>query len=283
MPTPDLRRLALALCSLLVAACAAPPAGRSEAAATKVALVIGNAAYDHVPALKNPGNDARDMCAALSRLGFQTLCHTDLRDRAAFDARVGEYLARLGPSTVGVVFYSGHGVQAGGANFLIPTQVQLRAATDDPLRVLYGLDDLFARLRPHRARFQLVILDACRTDLFAPPPRGQTRSALVRSLEGNARAATGLAPIQHAPAETMVLYASAAGEAAYDGTGANGPLTKHVLANIGIHGLNVQQFLSRVTGGVAAETVRAQTPYIYGSFGGEFCFAGCRFNPPPIN
>jgi uncharacterized caspase-like protein len=280
MPSARSLRCLLAACSLTLAACAAPPDAAGPVG--KVALVIGNAAYDHVPALKNPTHDAQDMCAALSRLGFQTLCHTDLRDRAAFDARVAEYLARLGPNTVGVVFYSGHGVQAGGANYLIPTQIELRAATDNPLRVLYGLDELFARLRQHRARFQLVILDACRTDLFASSPRGQTRSALVRALEGPARAATGLAPIQHAPPETMVLYASGSGEAAFDGTGRNGPLTQHVLANIGTHGLNVQQFLSRVTAGVANQTQR-QTPYIYGSFGGEFCFAGCRFDPPPIN
>jgi hypothetical protein len=139
---------------VLLAACAAAPAGGGNA---RLALVIGNAAYENAPALRNPVNDANDMCAALRRVGFTTLCHTNLRDRAEFDARVGDYVDRLGPNTVGVVYYSGHGVQAGNANFLIPTQVSVKTATEDPLRVLYGLDELFDRLRQKPTRFQFVV------------------------------------------------------------------------------------------------------------------------------
>jgi uncharacterized caspase-like protein len=128
------------------------------------------------------------------------------RDRSEFDARVKDYVDQLGSNTVGVFYYSGHGVQAGSANFLIPTQVQPRTATEDPLHVLYGVDDLFDRLRQKPTRFQLVILDACRTDLFAPAPpqasgRGPntaTDSTLVRSLETVAHASNGLAPIKDA-------------------------------------------------------------------------------------
>jgi hypothetical protein len=77
----------------------------------------------------------------------------------------------------------------------------------------------------------------------------------------------------------MVLYATASEDAAFDGVGRNGPLTKHVLAHIRTRGLPLQDFISRVTAGVEGETARdygkRQTPYIYGSFGGRFCFAGC--------
>jgi len=276
---------ALAIVTALFAACAGAPGGGS--ASTKLALVIGNAAYDNAPSLRNPVNDANDMCAALRKVGFKTLCHTDLRDRAAFDARVKEYVDQLGPATVGVFYYSGHAVQAGNANFLIPTQVLPRTATENPLRVLYGVDELFDRLRQKTTRFQLVILDACRTDLFAPPPRSPSgrgpdsavRSGLVRALESAPGVGNGLAPITHAPPDTMVLYATASKEAAYDGSGRNGPLTKHVLAHIGTNGLPVMDFLGLVTTGVKTETERdynkRQTPFIYGSYGGKFCFAGC--------
>jgi len=249
--------------------------------------VIGNGAYENAPALSNPVNDASDMCAALSRLGFKTLCHTNLRDRAEFAARVKDYVDQLGPNAVGVFYYSGHGVQAGNANFLIPTQVQPKTATEDPLRVLYGIDDLFDHLRQKPTRFQLVILDACRTDLFAQAqrqasgrgPSTTTRSSLVRSLETVGRASNGLAPIKDAPPATMVLYATASRDAAFDGEGRNGPLTKHVLQHIGTKGLPVEEFIKRVTADVENETLRdyrkRQTPFIYGSFGGKFCFAGC--------
>ena len=277
-------RFACLLPSLaLLASCALAP----RPASPRLALVIGNAAYENAPALNNPANDAADMCAALKRDGFRTLCFTNLRDRAEFDAQVRTYVDQLTPDTIGVVFYSGHGVQANGANFLIPTAVQPRSVAEDPLRVLYGLDDLFDRLRRQPTRFQLVILDACRTELFAQPPRAvgpvaakpPARSALVRALEGVPKVGNGLAPIKDAPPATMVLYATASREAAYDGRGRNGPLTQHILANIETRDLPVRDFIERVTEGVEAETRRdygkPMTPFVYGSFSGKFCFAGC--------
>ena len=110
----------------------------------------------------------------------------------------------------------------------------------------------------------------------AKPP---ARSLLVRSLEGVPKVGNGLAPIKDAPPGTMVLYATASREAAYDGKGRNGPLTKHVLANIETRDLAVRDFIGRVTEGVEAETRhdygKAMTPFVYGSFSERFCFAGC--------
>lgn len=288
IPNARLRRaLASALPLALLAACITTARDTPPA---RVALVIGNAAYESALALRNPTHDAQDMCAALKRQGFKTLCHLNLGDRAAFERHVAAYMALLGPRSVGVVYYSGHGVQAHQANFLIPTQVQLRSATENPLRTLYGVDELFERMRQKPAYLQIVILDACRTDLFAPPTRtGEVttaaRSPLVKSLQVVGRASTGLAAIKDAPLDTVVLYASGSGAAAYDGDGRNGPLTKHLLEHIGTHGLTLDQFFSRVTAGVTSETQRSygarQSPYKYGSFGGQFCFAGCPGSLPP--
>lgn len=275
--------LVLALCAALLAACATgarPPKA-------KLALVIGNAAYENALPLINPVNDAADMCAALKKLGFRTLCYTNVRDRAEFDARVKDYVGQLDANTVGVFYYSGHGVQAGNTNYLIPTQVQVKSVTDDPTRVLYAVDDLFDRLGQKPTPFQLVVLDACRSDLFGQPPRqsargitaAASRSTLIRSLETVARAGSGLQPIKDAPPGTIVLYATASRDAAFDGEGRNGPLTKHILEHIATRGITIEEFFKRVTAGVEAETLREyrkrQTPFIYGSFSGKFCFAGC--------
>ena len=143
----------LACAALLLVACGASPPGAGRAG-PKLALVIGNAAYENAPVLVNPLNDAADMCDALRKLGFRALCHTNVRDRAEFDARVKEYVDQLGPNAVGVFYYSGHGVQAGQANFLIPTRAEPEAAAQDPLRVLYGVDDLFERLGGGRGRIR---------------------------------------------------------------------------------------------------------------------------------
>jgi uncharacterized caspase-like protein len=277
MPALPRRLLAFAT-GLLLASCGSPPQGPPG----KVALVIGNAAYENVVALRNPGNDATDMCAALARLGFKTQCLTNVRDRTEFDARVKAYVDQLDAGAVGVFYYSGHGVQAGGANFLIPTHVQLASAAEDPRRVLYNVDDLFEQLKRRRPRFQLVVLDACRADLFAQPggsPRTATRSTLVRALEQVPGSGNGLQPIKDAPPATIVLYATASKDVAFDGDGRNGPLTRHVLEHIGTRGIFVEEFIKRVTADVETETLRKfrkrQTPFIYGSFSGKFCFAGC--------
>ena len=280
--TATLATILPAACALLLAACTSSP--RTPAPPARVALVVGNAAYENATPLVNPSNDAADMCAALKKLGFRTLCHTNVRDRAEFDAHAREYAALLGPETVGVVYYSGHGVQAGQTNYLIPTQAQVRA-NEDPTRVLYAVDDLFERIGQGRTRFQLVILDACRDDLFGPPPRAGNASGrgrgtpLLKSLEVVSRAGSGLQPIKDAPAGTLVLYATASRDTAFDGEGRNGPLTKHILAHIAERGIFVEDFFKRVIQGVEQETAQAyrkrQTPFIYGSFGGRFCFAGC--------
>ena len=290
--TPLLRVLAL-----WAAACVTGCAGGPQGGEARLALVIGNAAYVNAPALNNPANDAADMYAALKHLRFRTLCYTNLRDRADTDAAVRAYVDQLTPSTVGVVFYSGHGVQVNGANFLIPTEVQPRAASESPLRVLYGLDDLFDRMRERPAHYQLVILDACRTELFVQAPlraggampKPAAKSGLVRSLEALPKVGNGLAPITDAPPHTSVLYATASREAAYDGSGRNGPLTRQVLQNLETRDLPMTRFLELVATGVETQTRReygrAMTPTIYGSPGGSLCFNGCstvRGDPPPM-
>jgi uncharacterized caspase-like protein len=299
-----MRRLLLASScgvALLLVACAQMPKMPrigGGGGGSKLALVIGNSAYETLPGLTNPAHDAADMCAALKRAGFKTLCHTDVRDRAEFEARVKDYVDQLGPDSVGVFYYSGHGVQVGSANFLIPTAATIRKTGDDARRVLYPVAELFDRLAQRPTRFQMVILDACRTELFkrggavgrgvsaAAPPQPPP-SSLVRAMQAvDGGAGSGLAPITRAPRATLVLYATGSGQAAFDGDGRNGPLTKHVLQHIGSKGLPVQDFVGRVIQSVETETLRAyterQTPYVYGSFGGKFCFAGCSdVDPPP--
>lgn len=307
----------LALVLLVMAAlggCTSPT--REKAAPARLALVIGNAAYENARPLNNPVNDAQDMCAALRGLGFVTLCRTNINTRAEFVSLVDEYVSRLGPATVGVVYYAGHGVQVGGANFLVPTRGQPAGATPNPVAALYGIDDLFERLRERQARLNIVMLDACRTELFedaARPAAGRGVAApaaarattpttapaavlaaaaasktpaskapvsrLMRELESIPQAGTGLAAVRDAPPRTVVFYATASKSAAFDGDGRNGPLTKHILKHIGGRGQLLENFFKRVTEGVETDTLREyakrQSPFTYGSFAGQFCFAGC--------
>lgn len=292
--------LPLLLMFTALGGCESP--GRSTGAPPRVALVIGNAAYENARPLNNPVNDAQDMCKALRGVGFVTQCLTNIRTRAEFASHVDEYVGRLGPGTVGVVYYAGHGVQVGGANFLVPTHEQPTGAAANPLTALFGIDDLFERLRERPARLNIILLDACRTELFHEPTRPAARpgaaapalgdaprSRLMRELQSMPRVGTGLAAIRDAPPRTVVFFATAAKSAAFDGEGRNGPLTKHILKHIGTRGQLLEDFLKRVTDGVETDTLRElakrQSPFTYSSFAGKFCFNGCPsdIEVPPVN
>src|ERR1051325_4103408 len=85
----------------------------------RVALVIGNSAYVHAPALSNPKNDAEGMAAALKRLDFEVLAGTDLA-KPAMDKLLQAFADKLEKADVAVVFYAGHGLQVNGRNYLVP-------------------------------------------------------------------------------------------------------------------------------------------------------------------
>jgi hypothetical protein len=285
---------------LLFASCGAMAAAPLQAAGDlappvpedRRALVIGNSAYEVFDALDNTTNDASAMCAALGRLGFRTACHLDVRDRASFLARIKEFAATLKPDTQTLFFYAGHAVQVAGENFLVPTGARVSAPKDIATQFV-GMNDVFETLGPSMGRFQMVVLDACRNNPFAAhpantvaladalaadPSRQHSRSALVSMLDAS-KAQYGRVAIKDAPAGTIVLYATAAEDAAFDGNDGNGSLTKHLLTHIGTPEITVEDMMKRVTIGVQNDTLKGvgkrQTPFVYSSFTGSFCFAGC--------
>ena len=93
----------------------------------RVALVIGNSAYQHTPKLTNPKNDAADVAAALKAYGFQVVDGFDL-DKPAFDRKVRDFATTLKGSDVGLFFYAGHGLQVRGHNYLVPIDAKAEGA-----------------------------------------------------------------------------------------------------------------------------------------------------------
>jgi uncharacterized caspase-like protein len=285
---------ALPLVATLLLAAQLGHAGTEAAAAPddRRALVIGNGAYEIFDALKNPTNDSASMCASLTQLGFKASCHADVRDRASFLAHVKAFAAQLTPDTQTLFFYAGHAVQVAGENYLVPTAAGAGISeVKDPLSQFVAMNDVFAALGPSPGRFQMVVLDACRNNPFsqrpqavvadagkAEPKRQSSRNVLMRTLNAN-RADYGLVAIKDAPAGTIVLYATAAEDAAFDGSDGHGPLTKHLLSHIGTPEITVETMIKRVTAGVQNDTLKGfgkrQTPFVYSSFTGSFCFAGC--------
>src|SRR3990172_10397277 len=172
------------LTAILLAALISLPAAAH--AASRVALVIGNSAYRHTPRLINPLNDAKDIAAALSRLGFDVIEAIDL-DKRALDDALRAFANRSAVADTALVFYAGHGLQASGQNYLLPVDAKLESERDLDFETI-RLDVILRQLDTGRdGKTSLVFLDACRDN---PLARNLARAMGVRSIEG------GLAPVQ---------------------------------------------------------------------------------------
>ena len=239
---------ALVLAAALWALWALPGAAP---AAQRVALVIGNGAYAHVPFLAKPGNDARAVGDAFERLGYAV---TRLED-AGYDAlRRGllDFTRAASASEVAVVFYAGHGMEVDGRNFLVPVDAKL-AHVDDVTYEAVPLN-LVTRAVGGARRLGLVMLDACRDNPFVAKlaDAGSTRSI-----------GRGLAPV--APSGgTLVAYAAEHGKSAADGDGRNSPYTAALLRYLEAPGLDVERLFDKVRAEVERSTGGSQTPIEYG-------------------
>ncbi len=224
-------------------------------AETRVALVVGNAAYATSP-LKNPRHDAELMTRTLSGLGFEVL---SVYDGGAAEIRkaVTDFGRRLqSPDTVALFYYAGHGVQADGENYLIPLGAGISSINEVAINAI-SLSDVLKSMARSNARMNIVILDACRDNPFASEARGL--------------AAGGLAPVV-APSGTIIGYATAPGQVARDGAGDNSPYTAALAASMPSSGLTLEEVFRNARRRVLDVTGGRQTPWEHSSLVGEFYF-----------
>jgi uncharacterized caspase-like protein len=119
-------RLFVSLCAVLACLQAVIQPSQAE---TRVALVIGNGAYQNVPQLPNPPNDAADVAAALRRSGFDTSLAVNL-DRAGMDEATIKFAKAARTADVALFYYAGHALQFGGLNYLAPVDAKLTDESD---------------------------------------------------------------------------------------------------------------------------------------------------------
>jgi hypothetical protein len=137
--------------------------GPVHAAGDRVALIVGNDAYEHLPRLTNAANDARALDAKLRKLGFETHLHLNADERA-LNRAIFDFAGQVAPGGVGLVFYAGHGVESGGRNYLIPVDADLqderdlRYATIPLDRVMSDLKDARARLNLDTSKYRLILV-----------------------------------------------------------------------------------------------------------------------------
>ena len=232
------------------------------AAEQRVALVIGNGAYEKAETLPNPKNDAEDVAAALKRAGFETIVGIDLSKTDMENATI-RFAGKARNADVALFYYSGHALQFGGVNYLLPVDADLKDETD--LRGMPRLDQIVADLQ--RAKnLRILVLDSCRDNPLA--------EQLKRSI-GLARAASlqrGLARID-SPQGMIVAFSMQAGHTAADGSGRNSPYTAAFL-----HHIETKEEIGRVFRRITAEvydvTGREQLPELSLSLIGEYYLHG---------
>lgn len=239
--------------------------GGAARAERRVALVIGNAAYTDVPALRNSRNDAEDVARALAQLGFDVTSGLDL-DGAAFTRAVAAFSRKLDGADVALFYYSGHGVQVNDQNYLIPVD----AHVEDEFglkREGVALADILGEMEG-RAKLNLVFLDACRDNPLAERLRRQALAANRSGAIGR-----GLARIDVAAQDMLLVYATGPGKVASDGTGRNSPFTTALLQHVAEPGVEIESLMKRVTAGVRLATGGMQEPERLSRLSAEFYFA----------
>jgi len=171
-------------------------------APAKEALLIANADYAHFGKLPNPIPDARQLADVLRQIGFHVNIVENASREGMLDA-LSEFEGRLKASK-GIAFfhYGGHGVQVGGRNYLIPTDVDIPDEKRVSTRAV-ELDEVIAALDASGACVNIIILDACRDN---PLPATSSRSA-----------SRGLSVVQSKPKNSIIIYAAEPGSKAEDG------------------------------------------------------------------
>jgi uncharacterized caspase-like protein len=227
-------------------------------ATKRVALVLGNSAYQNAARLPNPVNDAAAVAATLKNAGFDVV--DSRQDLKVADMRraLREFADQARDADVAVIYYAGHGIEIGGTNYLIPTDATLERDTD-VYDEAFSLDRVLLAIEPAR-QLRLVIVDACRDNPFADTMK---RTAGTRSVS------RGLARIEPTNSNTLVAFAAKAGLVALDGNSQNSPYTTSLIRHIATPGLDLRRAFGFVRDEVLKATGNRQEPYVYGSLGGE--------------
>ncbi len=244
--------------AILVALCV----GTNAYADKRIALVIGNSAYQHAPELKNPRSDASDMASALKALKFQVVEGVDL-DKRAMEITIRKFAVGLKNADIALFFYAGHGLQVSGQNYLVPVDARLEDA--------HGLDfemirlDLVHRAMERETKTNLIFLDACRDN---PLARNLARAMGTRSSD----IGHGLAPVESGVG-TLISFSTQPGNVALDGDGRNSPFAGALVKRLTTEGEDLSSILIAVRNDVMDATRNRQIPWEHSALRSKFFFS----------
>ncbi|HSG70880.1 MAG TPA: caspase family protein, partial [Planctomycetaceae bacterium] len=208
---------------------------------TRAAFVVGNSAYENAPALSNPARDARLVADTLRQLGFTVTRHEDLT-RDGFAVALEDFLRTNRDADVTFFYFAGHGMQFDGKNYLVGTDAELRSELDIDSETI-ELDKVVDLLE-RNSNAALVFVDACRDNPLATDFYRRNFSE-TRALETR-----GLARVRSAIDGSMLVFAAAPGQVAYDGDELNSPFAAALARHLPTEGTEILSLTKRIIGDV---------------------------------
>src|ERR1700760_4186855 len=206
-------RACAALFALLVF-CAATQMARAE---KRIALVVGNSAYQNVVPLTNPVNDAAAIAEMFKKAGFEVVDSRRDLGNAEMRRALRDFTDKARDADIAVIYYAGHGIEVDGTNYLIPVDAVLERDTDAYDEAI-SLDRILQAIEPAK-QLRLIILDACRDNPFAKSMKRTASRSLGR----------GLARVEPSQPNTLIAFAAKGGSIALDGNTGNSPFTSALL------------------------------------------------------
>jgi tetratricopeptide (TPR) repeat protein len=238
----------------------------------RVALVIGNADYQSASRLKNPQHDADVIAATLRATGFETVTVANDATRERMIEALRTFSNEAAKADWAVVYYSGHGMEVNGTNYLVPVDANFSVNRDGRSQVV-SLDQVMAATQGAR-KLRPILLDACRNNPFVPPARPGEASRATVAMGSTAvglvgeRAAGGLGAVNVSGA-TLVVYAAKHGQTALDGQGSNSPFAVAMVQRLATPNVEINKLFRLVRDDVMEATAGRQEPYTYGSLPGK--------------
>jgi uncharacterized caspase-like protein len=223
----------------------------------KTALIIGNGDYKNGP-LKNAVNDAFDMAATLGAKGFRVIMKLNA-SRVEMREAIREFGNEINSGGVGLFYYSGHGIQVDGVNYLVPMDASIELKAEVAEECL-SANSVLKVMEYSKNRINVIILDACRNNPF----RSFTRS--------DEKGITRMDPPVGAKQGSIIAFATAPGSVASDGETRNGLYTSKLLKYMNTPGLTLEEVFKKARIDVLQESGGTQTPWENNSLTGDFFF-----------
>lgn len=246
-------------CALLFAVLIWPLSVPAETSGRRVALVIGNSAYESLPKLTNPSNDASDIANKLAGLGFEVILGVDV-GRDAFQSALLRFAKSIEGADTSLLFYAGHGVQIDDVNYLIPVDARISQGANIAEQAV-AVDRIVSLMNEY-TKTSLIFLDACRNNpLTNNIPSGSSAGGVGVGL-ARVRAAGG----------SYIAFATAPGSVAFDGKGRNSPFSTAILKHIDTPNIDVRLMMADVRQDVFETTGQRQLPWEDNSLIGRFYF-----------